>query len=185
MIMATRTIVPMLLATLTLALGCSKSDDSQKNMAPAPPPASTTAAPTPSAAPSASASAKPAAPTIELQIASVANTMAYDKTKLTVPTGATVHLTIKNNATMATLPHNWVLVKPGSEAKVAADGLKLGEPAGYFDVRNTDALAHTPLAKPGETAEVTFTAPAPGDYPYICTFPGHYLMMKGVLTVTP
>jgi azurin len=181
----------MLLATLTLALGCSKSDDSQKNVAPAstPPPATTTSAPMPSAAPSPApsviASARPVGPTIELQIASVANTMVYDKIKLTVPTGATVHLTIKNNATSATLTHNWVLVKPGTEAKVAADGLKLGEPAGYFDVHNTDALAHTPLAKPGETAEVTFTAPAPGDYPYICTFPGHYMMMKGVLTVTP
>ncbi len=185
--MATRTIAPLLVATLTLALGCGKSDDSQKNVAPAstPPPATTAAAPTPSAAPSASASAKPVGPTIEIQIASVGNTMAYDKTKLTVPTGATVHLTMKDNATMATLPHNWVLVKPGTEAKVAADGLKLGEAAGYFDVRNTDALAHTPLAKPGGTAEVTFTAPAPGDYPYICTFPGHYMMMKGVLTVTP
>lgn len=182
--MATRTIVPLLVATLTLALACSKGDDSQKSVAPpasTPPPATATAAPTPSA----TASAKPAAPTIELQIASVANTMAYDKTKLTVPTGATVHLTMKDNATMATLPHNWVLVKPGTEAKVAADGLKLGEAAGYFDVRNTDALAHTPLAKPGETTEVTFTAPPPGDYPYICTFPGHYMMMKGVLTVTP
>jgi azurin len=78
-----------------------------------------------------------------------------------------------------------VLVKPGTEASVAAAGLKLGEAAGYFDVRDKDALAHTDLAKPGTTSEVTFDAPAPGDYPYICTFPGHYMMMKGVLTVTP
>ena len=87
--------------------------------------------------------------------------MAFDKTKLTVPAGAEVHLTMKNNATMATLPHNWVLVKPGTEAAVAAAGLKLGEPAGYFDVRDKDVLAHTPMAKPGETAEVTFTRPRP------------------------
>ena len=46
-------------------------------------------------------------------------------------------------------------------------------------------LVHMPLAKPGESSEVTFTAPEPGKYPYICTVPGHYMMMKGVLTITP
>lgn len=123
---------------------------------------------------------------VELTLSSVANTMTFDKTALTVPAGAEVHLVLKNNATMSTLPHNWVLVKAGTEASVAAAGLKLGEPAGYFDVRDKDALVHTPMAKPGESSEVTFTAPAdPGAYPYICTVPGHYLMMKGVLTVTP
>jgi len=111
--------------------------------------------------------------------------MIYDKTALTVPAGAEVHLVLKNNATMTTLPHNWALVKPGTEASVAAAGLKLGEPAGYFDVRDKDALAHTPMAKPGESTEVTFTAPEAGTYPYICTVPGHYMLMKGVLTVSP
>jgi azurin len=122
---------------------------------------------------------------VEIEIASVANTMAFDKTKLSVPTGAEVHLTMKSNSTMKTLPHNWVLVKTGTEASVAAAGLKYGEPAGYIDVHDHDMLEHTPLATPGETVEVTFTAPEPGEYPYICTVPGHYLMMKGVLTVTP
>ena len=176
--------IALIATTLALAAGCSKSDESQKSAPPAATSAPAATAPTPSAAPAPSASAKPAQ-TVEIQIGSVANTMTYDKTKLSVPAGSSVHLTMKNNATMATLPHNWVLVKPGTEASVAAAGLKLGEAAGYFDVRDKDALAHTDLAKPGTTSEVTFDAPAPGDYPYICTFPGHYMMMKGVLTVTP
>jgi azurin len=79
-----------------------------------------------------------------------------------------------------------VLVKTGTEAAVAAAGLKTGEGAGYVDVRDHDMVAHTPQAKPGETVDITFTAPdTPGAYPYICTTPGHYMMMKGVLTVTP
>jgi azurin len=121
---------------------------------------------------------------VELEIASVANTMTFDKTALTVPTGAEVHLVLKNKATMSTLPHNWVLVKPGTEASVALAGVKYDQ-AGYIDVTDHDMLAHTVQAKPSETAEVTFTAPDPGKYPYICTTPGHYLTMKGVLTVTP
>jgi azurin len=112
--------------------------------------------------------------------------MTFDKPSMSVPAGAEVHLVFKNNATMGVLPHNWMLVKPGTEASVAAAGLKLGEQAGYFDVRDKNVLAHTPMAKPGETSEVTFAAPRePGQYPYICSVPGHYMMMKGVLTVTP
>jgi azurin len=168
------------------SLGCSKADDSNNkgtaNSMPTPP-ATTTEAPKPPPPPV--ESAKPAQH-VELQIASVANTMTFDKNALTVPAGAEVHLTLKNNATMSTLPHNWVLVKPGTEASVAAAGVKMGEPAGYLDVRDKNILANTPQAKPGESAELTFTAPSePGAYPYICTTPGHYLMMKGVLTVTP
>lgn len=182
-----RTLTNALLAVALVAtVGCGKSQSDASNgttSSPSSTAATTSAAPTPEQ--TAVVPAKPAQH-IELEIASVANTMTFDKTKMSVPAGAEVHLTIKNNATMATLPHNWALVKPGTEASVAAAGLKMGEPAGYFDVRDKDALAHSPMAKPGETAEVTFTAPSePGDYPYICTFPGHYMMMKGVLTVTP
>jgi len=163
------------------SVACSKAEAQKDTPASTQAPAVTTAPPTP--APTL-APPKPVQK-VELQIASVANTMAFDKTALSVPAGAEVHLVLKNNATMTTLPHNWVLVKTGTEASVAAAGLKLGEPAGYFDARDKNALAHAPLAKPGETTEVTFTAPEAGTYPYICTFPGHYMMMKGVLTVTP
>jgi azurin len=139
--------------------------------------------PPPAATPAPVASAAPAQK-VEIEIASVKNTMTFDKTKLTVPAGAQVHLTLKNNATMKTLPHNWVLVQPGTQAKVAAEGLEKAADAGYV-VEGPNVLAATPLAPPGETTEVTFTAPAAGVYPYICTFPGHYMMMKGTLTVTP
>ena len=172
-----------LLLSLALAAGCGKNTSDTQPGATNTPPAQPSASAAPAAAPVASASAKPVQH-VEIQMATVANTMAFDKTKLSVPTGAEVHLTLKNNATMATLPHNWVLVKPGTEASVAAGGLKFGEPAGYINVTDHNMLVHTPLAKPGESTEVTFTAPDPGDYPYICTFPGHYMMMKGVLTVT-
>jgi azurin len=181
-------VLPLVVVTLTAACGKGDAQPTEtKGNTGAQPTQTTEVVPTATEAPKPAETAPPKpAQHVELALATVANTMAFDKTKLSVPAGAEVHLTIKNNATMATLPHNWVLVKPGAEASVAANGLKLGEPAGYFDVRDKNALAHTPMAKPGETTEVTFTAPTePGDYPYICTYPGHYMMMKGVLTVTP
>jgi len=110
--------------------------------------------------------------------------MAFDKTALTVPAGAQVHLTLKNNGVSAVMQHNWVLVNPGKEAAVAAEGLAKAATSGYV-VAGPDVLAFTPLAAPGKSTEVTFTAPAAGKYPYICTCPGHSIVSKGVLTVTP
>lgn len=118
---------------------------------------------------------------VELVIGAIASTMTFDKTTLTVPAGAEVHLVL-SDAKPGTLMHNWVLVKPGTEAAVAAAGLPAG-PAGNYVTAGPDVLAFTPLAKPGGTSEVTFQAPPPGSYPYICSFPGHYLIMKGTLVV--
>jgi azurin len=182
-------IIILAFGTASLAItGCGKDNEPSGN---APPPSASATAVAPAAttgippAPSASASAAPeAAKKVELEIASVGDTMFFDKKTLTVPTGAQVHLTLKNNGKLAVMTHNWVLVKKGTEAKVALAGMEKAPDAGYV-VPSDDVLAFTPLASPQKTAEVTFTAPAPGDYPYICTFPGHYVVMKGVLTVTP
>jgi azurin len=172
--------------TCTALLMCAACTDKSESTQPAP---AATSTPTPKVetpTPSATASAAPAPPAqkVEIEIASVGNLMAFNKTKLSVPTGAQVHLTFKNSGTQDVMQHNWALVMPGKEASVAADGLAKAPDAGYV-VPGPDILAYTPLTKPGGTAETTFTAPAPGNYPYICTFPGHYIMMKGVLTVTP
>jgi azurin len=183
-----RTIIVLGCAAL-LACASSACTDKSETAAPAPSasPAPTPKAETPppaapaSAAPSAAA---PAAQKVELAVASVGNLMAFDKTKLSVPTGALVHVTFTNKGTQDVMQHNWVLVNKGKEASVAAEGLAKAPDAGYI-VPGPDVLAYTALTKPGGTAETTFTAPAPGNYPYICTFPGHYIMMKGVLTVTP
>ncbi len=123
--------------------------------------------------------------TAELNISTVGETMAYDQTALTVKAGQKVHLTLNNRATSQAMKHNWVLVQPGKEADVANAGLTAGESAGYVSSGDANIIAHTSLSQPGGMAEVTFTAPAAGSYPYICTFPGHYMTMKGTLTVTP
>jgi azurin len=138
----------------------------------------------PKAEPEPVAPAVPApAQKVELEIGAVASTMTFDKTSLTVPAGAEVHLVLKDSKP-GTLMHNWVLVKPGAEAAVAAAGLPAG-PTGNYVTPGADVFAFAPLAQPGKTSEVTFQAPPAGSYPYICTFPGHYLMMKGTLVVTP
>jgi azurin len=144
------------------------------------PPATSVAAPTPPP----TVSAEPVK--VELAIASVGNDMKYDKEALTVPAKSQVHLTLTNNGKIETMTHNWVLVGSSVDIpKFALEGLNAGLAAGYVP-KSDDVIASTPLIAPGKTGDVTFTAPKyAGKYPYVCTFPGHYLTMKGVLTVTP
>ena len=107
--------------------------------------------------------------------------MVFDVTRFYVTTGQQVHVTFENKGT-GQLPHNWVLVKPGKEASYAAFVVEKAD-AGYYQ-DSPDVIAHVDLAPPGGKSETTFTAPSePGDYPYICSFPGHYMMMKGTLVV--
>ena len=46
-----------------------------------------------------------------------------------------------------------------------------------------DVLAATKLLGPDERDTITFTAPKPGVYQYLCSFPGHFAMMRGTMTV--
>ncbi len=165
-----------LLALAVLATAACTSESQPGDTQPPPPNTAATVVALASATP-------PPEKAAELHVTVTGTTMAFTPTALTVKEGQTVHLTIENKLPGA-LPHNWALVMPGTEAQVAADGLTKGEAANYI-APGPNLLANTPLVKPGNTADVTFKAPDAGKYPYICTFPGHYLMMHGVLTVTP
>ncbi len=140
------------------------------------------AASAPTAAPA--ATAVPAKPIVVIDIGSKGDELAFDKAALSAPAGSRITLRFKNNAgTGSGMLHNAVVIKPGTADGVAADGIAAGDAAGYLKAGDTRVIAFTKQIKPGETAEVTFDAPAPGDYPVICTFPGHYVLMKAVLTV--
>ncbi len=108
----------------------------------------------------------------------------YDITELSVRAGSHVRLVLRNNDDML---HNFVLCAPGRGQAVGAAALTLGldgAAQNYVPVSD-DVLVHTALTLPGATDTIYFTAPAaPGDYDYICSFPGHAVLMKGVLHVT-
>jgi uncharacterized protein len=47
-----------------------------------------------------------------------------------------------------------------------------------------DVLWATAMLLPNESQILRFHAPLqPGEYTYICSFPGHYLVMRGVMEV--
>ena len=45
-------------------------------------------------------------------------------------------------------------------------------------------IAWVPMCGKGETVKTQFIAPAPGDYPFFCSTPGHAVEMNGILHVT-
>lgn len=84
------------------------------------------------------------------------------------------------------MPHNFVITKPGKADSVAAAAIALGADGfkKQFLPETDDILHATKLLEKGQTEELEFTAPTePGQYSFICTFPGHATLMRGVLTV--
>ena len=120
-----------------------------------------------------------------LIVQAVPNQMQFAPKELRVKAGAKVRLIFENPDLML---HNFVLLSPGAEEEVGTLADKLaaqpdGPAKGYLPESNK-ILHATPLVQPKQKAELAFTAPAaPGNYPYICTFPGHWRIMRGVLVV--
>lgn len=122
----------------------------------------------------------------EITIEPVGNTLKFNKTEFSVSPGQTVHIIFKNTADNAAMSHNVVVVRSEDVINTVGQAGMMASDTDYvpMDMKN-DIIAFTPMSAPGETVEVTFTAPTtPGDYPYICTFPGHYLSMTGIMRVT-
>ena len=77
-----------------------------------------------------------------------------------------------------------MLVKPGAAHAVDMDGTAAGEESNWLKKDDPRVVAATPLIPKGASVTIEFTAPVPGDYPYICTTPGHAEDMHGILHVT-
>ncbi|MFB6371802.1 MAG: plastocyanin/azurin family copper-binding protein [Bradymonadaceae bacterium] len=115
----------------------------------------------------------------------IGNQMKYATTELEAKAGSTVKVVFKNTADSSAMHHNFTLLKPDANiTSVGAAAAKAGPDNGYIPDHEA-ILANTDMAEPGESQSVTFTVPSePGDYPYICLYPGHYTQMQGTLTVT-
>ena len=109
--------------------------------------------------------------------------MKFDVALLEVKAGSRVRLIFRNSDDML---HNVVLCAPGRGQAVGEVAMALGieGSAKNFVPDSDDVLYHTALTAPGASDTIFFTAPAaPGDYDFVCTFPGHALMMKGIMRV--
>jgi hypothetical protein len=120
-----------------------------------------------------------------VRIGTVPHKMAYDLTRFDVFVGQPVEIELINTDPM---PHNLVVATPGSLRRIgrAADAQGTNPEALAREyVPDTPGILHaSSLVLEGETEYISFIAPdRPGRYPYICTYPDHWQLMNGVMTV--
>ncbi len=122
---------------------------------------------------------------VSLELGVVINEMKYDKEILIVEQGTTIEITFKNQDFMQ---HNLLIIQPGTLEIVGAAADRLAtSPEGadkQYIPELKEVLHSTPLLDPQTSTKLKFKVPdEPGDYPYVCTFPGHWRTMNGILRV--
>ena len=120
-----------------------------------------------------------------IRIGTLPERMAYDKDVIVVEKGKAVEFLIENFDLM---PHNIVFAKPGSMEELGkyaeANSTDPGFQARFFVPSSNKVLLASTLLQPREVQKLSFTAPTtPGVYPYVCTYPGHWMRMHGALYV--
>ena len=117
------------------------------------------------------------------------DTMQFDVKNFEVTAGNDVKITFKNVGKLPKIAmgHNLVLLKKGITA-IAFGQKALGAGANAVnalpDSLKGDVIAASKLLGPGEEEILFFKAPKEkGAYEYVCTFPGHFAMMRGTMTV--
>lgn len=118
-------------------------------------------------------------------IRTIPEQMLYDKTLIVVEVGKPAEIVLINDDTM---PHNLVVIAPGTLEEIGNAAEKMPptpDAQGRLYVPDVPQVLHaTKLVEPGQQARLSFTAPEePGEYPFVCTFPGHWRRMTGTLAV--
>lgn len=120
---------------------------------------------------------------LEIRIATVVEKLQFGLKEFTVKAGKKVRLSFVNPDFM---PHNLVIVQPGAADEVGIAAMQLG--ARGFELQwvpeSDKIIASTRLIDHRGETVLEFAAPGkPGDYPFVCTFPGHHILMRGVMKV--
>tara|TARA_B100000902_G_scaffold260114_1_gene246343 strand:- start:762 stop:1235 length:474 start_codon:yes stop_codon:yes gene_type:complete len=120
---------------------------------------------------------------IEIKLSSTDN-MLFDKNIIYVNSRQKVTLTLEHTGKMdkKIMGHNFVLLKKDVDVVSFATRAMVARDSEYIPEGN-ETIAYTKLIGGGESDTIVFEAPEKGSYTYICSFPGHYGVMKGILIV--
>ncbi len=121
---------------------------------------------------------------VEITLKTLTAQMKFELNEIIVSPGAKVKLTFENPDDM---PHNIVFCQPGTDVvQLVMKMLEKPEEAmkNNFLPEDPKVWLKSRLLNPHEKQVIEFTAPSkPGNYPYVCSFPGHAATMQGVLRV--
>ena len=141
--------------------------------------------PTDTVAPTLDPKLEKSAVSLEVGTAAGKTEFKFDKETLEAPAGSAIKPTFTNNTKKGDeVGHNWVLVKPGQEDSVVANGKNAGDTSDWVQANDPGIIAHTRLIEGESKDTIAFNAPPRGKYTYLSTFPDQYAGgMKGTLTI--
>jgi azurin len=117
-----------------------------------------------------------------VQIGATGINLAYDVKEITARAGELLTIRFINGSDMA---HNVVLLRSEDDVRPVGNAAAQAYDKEWIPSDESERiLAFTAVAEPGEEVTTTFVVPPPGSYPYICTYSGHWTMMRGVLVST-
>lgn len=111
--------------------------------------------------------------------------MRFNKSEIVVQSGERVTLTLKHTGSLPVqaMGHNWVLLKKGTDVPTFARKAMNARNTGFVPPNSSEVIVYTKTIGGGQETTITFTAPSKGTYDFICSFPGHFSMMKGKFIV--
>nr|WP_294947145.1 plastocyanin/azurin family copper-binding protein [uncultured Mucilaginibacter sp.] len=112
--------------------------------------------------------------------------MHFNKDLFKIKSGKKAVLILKNvgSATNMPMSHNVVILGKGTDMATFGEEARKFKANDYIPATMVaNIVAHTPKVMAGKTAQVEFTAPAPGVYDFICSFEGHWGSMQGQIVV--
>ncbi|MBF4516450.1 azurin [Flavobacterium sp. ANB] len=112
--------------------------------------------------------------------------MQFNTAELRATAGKPITLTLKHVGKIPkeAMGHNLVILKEGTDETAFASKAITAKDTDYIPAtEKASIIAHTKLLGGGEQDTIEFTIDKKGTYNFLCTFPGHVAMMKGVLIV--
>jgi len=112
--------------------------------------------------------------------------MRFDLKEIKVREEQAVTLILHHTGTTSVkmMGHNFVLLKQGTDLSDFARKAAAATDTDYIPQSEAgNIIVHTRMIGGGESDTITFTAPAKGTYEFLCTFPGHYGVMRGKFIV--
>ncbi|TYA74768.1 plastocyanin/azurin family copper-binding protein [Seonamhaeicola marinus] len=112
--------------------------------------------------------------------------MKFDKTEIKAKAGQKVKLTLRHKGKLDVnvMGHNVVILAKGVDLAAFAGKAASARETNYIPAGSeSEIIAHTGVIGGGQTTSIEFVAPEAGTYDFICSFPGHYAMMKGKFVV--
>lgn len=111
--------------------------------------------------------------------------MQYNTKEIKVKSGQKVKLTLRHVGQLDAnvMGHNFVLLKKGTDLVAFATEASTQRDNKYIPKDSSDIIAHTDLIGGGQTTSIEFDVPDAGTYEFLCSFPGHYTMMRGKFIV--